>query len=63
MFRQRLKLILLKLVMFIAVGGPLAAITGSFSGHDELIRYAAASAVIGVAALVLLLRSARSDDA
>ncbi|MEP9327987.1 DUF2964 family protein [Paraburkholderia phymatum] len=63
MLRQRLRLILLKLVAFIGVGGPLAAIAGSLSAHDKLIRYAAAAAVLGVAAFVLLLKSVHSDDA
>jgi hypothetical protein len=52
----------LKLVAFIAVGGPLAAITGSLSGHGDWIGYAAASAVLGVAAFVLLLKSAYTDS-
>jgi hypothetical protein len=36
MFRLKLGLILLKIGAFVAVGGPLAAFTGSFSGHEEV---------------------------
>jgi hypothetical protein len=35
MFLLKLRLILLKIGAFVAVSGPLAAFTGSFSGHEE----------------------------
>jgi hypothetical protein len=59
MFRQRLRLILLKIGVFVTVGGPLAAIEGASSGHDELTRYALAAALIAGAVFVLLLKPAR----
>ncbi|SKC96301.1 Protein of unknown function [Burkholderia sp. YR290] len=63
MFRLKLRSTLLKIGVFIAVGGPLAAFKGLLSGHEEIARYAAATVVIVIAAFVVLLKSTRSDDA
>ncbi|CAN7278036.1 DUF2964 family protein [Paraburkholderia sp. SIMBA_054] len=63
MFRLKLRSTLLKIGVFIAVGGPLAAFNGLLSGHEEIARYAAAPVVIVIAGFVVLLKSTRSDDA
>lgn len=63
MFRLKLRSTLLKIGVFIAVGGPLAAFKGLLSGHEEMARYAAAAVVIVIAGFVVLLKSTRSDDA
>ena len=63
MFRLKLRSTLLKIGVFVAVGGPLAAFKGLLSGHEELASYVAIAAVIVVAGFVVLLKSTRSDDA
>lgn len=63
MFRLKLRSTLLKIGVFVAVGGPLAAFKGLLSGDEEIARYAAAAVVIVIAGLVVLLKSTRSDDA
>ncbi|EUC19975.1 UNVERIFIED_ORG: Protein of unknown function (DUF2964) [Burkholderia sp. CF145] len=63
MFRLKLRSTLLKIGVFIAVGGPLAAFKGLLSGHEEMDRYAAAAVVIVIAGFVVLLKSTRSNDA
>jgi|GEM_PF-3424130 len=63
MFRLKLRLTLLKIGVFVAVGGPLAAFEGLLSGHGEIARYVAAAVAIVIAGLVVLLKSTCSDDA
>jgi hypothetical protein len=63
MFRLKPRSLLLKIGVFIAVGGPLAAFKGMLSGHEEIARYVAAGVVIVIAGWVVLLRSTRTDDA
>ncbi|AUT73391.1 DUF2964 family protein [Paraburkholderia hospita] len=62
MFRLKLRSTLLKIGVFIAVGGPLA-FKGLLSGHEEIARYAAAAVVIVIAGFVVLLKPTRSNDA
>ncbi|MBN3756165.1 DUF2964 family protein [Paraburkholderia sp. Tr-20389] len=62
MFQLKLRSILLKVSVFVAVGAPLGAFSGMFSGGEALTRYAAAACVLALASCVLLLKSARNDD-
>ena len=63
MFRLKLRSTLLKIGVFVAVGGPLATFKGLLSGHEEIASYVAIAAVIVVAGFVVLLKSTRSDGA
>ncbi len=63
MFRLKVRSTLLKIGVFVAAGGPLAAFKGLLLGHEEMARYGAAAIVIVIAGLVVLLKSTRNDDA
>ncbi|MBN3762168.1 hypothetical protein [Burkholderia sp. Ac-20365] len=63
MFRLRLTSLLLKIGVFLAVGGPLAVSAGWLSGREAIVRYAAIVAFVVLAGFIVLFRSARNDDA
>jgi hypothetical protein len=63
MFQLKLRSILLKISVFVAVGAPLAAFGGMFPVDEALTRYAAAACVFAVASCVLLLKSSCNDEA
>lgn len=61
MFRLKLRSALLKIGVFVAVGGPLAAFKGLLSGHEEIARYVAAAVAIVIAGFIVLLKSTPGD--
>ncbi|MEM5369662.1 DUF2964 family protein [Paraburkholderia azotifigens] len=63
MFQLKLRAILLKVSVFVAVGAPLAAFSGVFPTDRTLMRYAVGACVFAIASCVLLLKSTHDDDA
>lgn len=61
MFRLKLRSTLLKIGVFVAVGGPLAAFKGLLSSHEEIACYVAAAVAIVIAGFIVLLKSTRGD--
>ncbi|BCG02681.1 hypothetical protein PPGU19_072490 (plasmid) [Paraburkholderia sp. PGU19] len=61
MIRLKLRSTLLKIGVFVAVSGPLAAFKGLLPGHEEIARYVVAAVAIVIAGFIVLLTSTRGD--